>query len=484
MRRRIVFGLVGVLGSFASAGARGESPSYYKDVAPILQKNCQDCHRPGQVAPFARLTYDQARKRAGDLAHVTSEKIMPPWPASTKVGGPFLDQRVLTESEIATLNAWVEAGSPEGDAKDAPEPRKFTSDWPLGEPDLVLTMPEPYEVSATGDDDFRVFVLKTNFTKDRWIRAVDFKPGNRKVVHHVIAGIDVSGKARELDAQDATPGYHSVGGFGDGVPLRGFLPIWTPGSRPRYAPEDSGYMLPAGADVLIQIHYHKSGKTETDATTVGLYLSDEPLPKQVRTGFLFPNLSADQLGKIMAKFQAAGKGGKRPELDELLHDVLTIPAGDTNYELKADSRKSVVMSRPVSRDILLTSVMPHMHWLGKDFQFNAILPGDEQKRVPLIQIDHWNFNWQGTYAFAKPIRLPKGTSFEMVAHFDNSAENPVNQNKPPKVVHWGNQTNDEMCIGIFEFVVAEGPDGPVGRPQPERKEAAPAKAKETSAEKP
>jgi Copper type II ascorbate-dependent monooxygenase, C-terminal domain len=371
------------------------------------------------------------------------------------------------------LSAWVEAGSPEGDAKDAPEPRKFASDWPLGEPDLVLTMPEPYELSGSGEDDFRVFVLKTDFPNDRWIRAVDYKPGNRKVVHHVIAGIDASGKARELDAKDTAPGYHSVGGFGDGVPLRGFLPIWTPGSRARYAPEGSGYVLPAGADVLIQVHYHKSGKPETDATAIGLYLSAEPLPKQVRTGFVFPNLSPEELGKVMAKFQNSAKAGKRPELDELLHDALTIPAGDANYEVKATS-KSSALSRPIARDILLTSVMPHMHWLGKDFRFTAILPDDEHTRVPLIEIDHWNFNWQGTYAFAKPVRLPKGTYFEMEAHFDNSDQNPANQNKPPKVVHWGNQTTDEMCIGIFEFVAAEGSDAPPApRPRVERKEGSP-----------
>ena len=134
---------------------------------------------------------------------------MPPWPASTKIGGPFIDERVLTQADIATLKAWSEAGSPEGDVKDAPEPRKFASDWPLGTPDLVLTMPEPYELTASGDDDFRVFVLKTNFKEDRWIRAVDFKPGNRRVVHHVISGIDASGKARELDAKDAGPGYRA-----------------------------------------------------------------------------------------------------------------------------------------------------------------------------------------------------------------------------------------------------------------------------------
>ncbi len=467
MRRSISLGLLGSL-CFVSA-SRGDSPTYYKDVVPILQKNCQDCHRPGQVAPFSLLTYDQARKRAADLAHVTSEKLMPPWPASPGVGGPFRDERILTDAEIGTLKAWSEAGCPEGDVKNAPTPRKFDSDWSLGKPDLVLTMPEAFELGAAGNDEFRVFVLKTNLPKDRWIRAVDFKPGNRKIVHHIIAGIDTSGKARELDAKDPGPGYTSIGGFGDGVPLKGFLPIWTPGSRARYTPEGSGYVLPAGADLLIQIHYHRNGKVETDATEVGLYLSEEPLPKQVRTGFVFPNVPQDQMMSMMTKAQEARTAGKQLAIDELLHDVLVIPAGETNYEVKANS-KAGIMGRPLSRDILLTSVMPHMHWIGKDFTFTAILPDEKKTRVPLIEIKHWNFNWQGTYAFVEPIKLPKGTYFEMVAHFDNSDKNPLNQNKPPKIVNWGNQTNDEMCIGVYEYVVADSADTPT-KPKTENKDA-------------
>ena len=245
-------GIVALMSSTMSAGAEKTAPTYYKDVARILQKNCQDCHRPNQVAPFALLTYEQARKRSADLAHVTTERIMPPWPASTSYGGPFRDARVLTGAEIATLRAWAEAKCPEGDPMDAPEPRKFSSAWPLGEPDLTLTMPEPYKVAATGDDDFRVFVLKTNLPEDRWIRAVDFRPGNRSVVHHVIAGVDPSGRGRELDAADPGPGYYALGGFGDGVPITAFLPIWTPGALPRFCPEGTGFLVSALNCILAQ----------------------------------------------------------------------------------------------------------------------------------------------------------------------------------------------------------------------------------------
>jgi hypothetical protein len=444
-----------VVGHIGGASAVAGAPNYYKDIAPILQEHCQDCHRPGQVAPFALLSYEQARKRADDLVTVTSAHTMPPWPASTNVGGPFRDQRVLSGAEVEALRAWAEADTPEGDPKDAPPPRQFASDWPLGEPDLIVTMGEPYRLDASGDDAFRVFVMPTDLPEDRWVRAVDFRPGNRRVVHHIIATFDTSGQARRRDAEDPGPGYTSVGGFGPGVPTHGLLPIWTPGSHPRPTPEDSGYLLPKGADVLIQVHYHKSGKAEEDASSVGFYFADRPRAKRVQTGFVFPNLSMEQASQAMQRAEAARGKGARPSLDELMRDVLVIPAGEVRHEVKATTRNGGVMNRPFQRDVLLTAVMPHMHWLGKDFTLTAVLPDEAQTRIPLIKIDRWNFNWQGTYAFAEPIRLPKGSWFEMEAHFDNSAANPANPSKPPKVVRWGNQTEDEMCIGIFEFVPAD-----------------------------
>jgi hypothetical protein len=434
------------------SSAQAATPTYHKEVARVLQTHCQDCHRPGQVAPFALLDYEQARKRAGDLAHVTGERQMPPWPASTQFGGPFRDQRVLSEAEITTLRDWAAAGAPEGNPADAPAPREFSTDWALGKPDVVLTMPEPYELSETGDDEFRVFVLPTNFETDRWIRALDFKPGNRKVVHHIIAAVDASKAGRKKDAEDPKPGYVAVGGFG--VPTRDFLPIWTPGSRPRFAPDGAGYLLPAGADILVQLHYHKSGKPEKDSTAVGLYLSDEPLKSRVQTGFIFPTIPPLQMVAMQQKFAAAKKEGRRPGIDEMMRDVLVIPAGKSDYVIKGTSKQGV-MARPLTRDILVTSVMPHMHWLGKEFTFSAVLPDEKSTRIPLIRIDHWNFNWQGTYAFAEPIRIPKGAWFEIEGRYDNSAENPANPTKPPQTVHWGEQTNDEMFIGVYEFIPAE-----------------------------
>ena len=347
---------------------------------------------------------------------VTGRRKMPPWPASTKEGGAFRDARVMSDDEVATLSAWFEGGCPEGDAKDAPPPRTWASDWPLGEPDLVLTIPEAYELGDEGTDEHRVFVIPTGLSKDKWVSAIDFKPGNPRVVHHILAAFDTLGRAKGLDKADPKPGYGVFGGFG--VLPSGSLGGWAPGKSPRNLPEGVGRYLPAGADVLMQIHYHKSGKPESDATKVALYFSKGPVDKQVRGLMVTP---------------------PRPGI--ISRPALKIPAEDARCEVKGTST--------VSRDAHLTAVAPHMHWLGKDFLLRATRP--DGSKVTLIRIDDWNFNWQGTYDFTEPIPLPKGTKVEMLAHFDNSSTNPSNPSKPPVEVRWGEQTTDEMCIGFLQM---------------------------------
>lgn len=408
-----------------SPSARGnDAPTYHRDVVPILQKNCQECHRPGQVAPFALLDYAQARKRADDIATVTEQATMPPWHASTKEGGPFRDARVLTDRDRKTLAEWAEAGAHEGDPKDAPPPKEWKSDWLLGPPDLVLEMSAPYALEASGPDEYRVFVLPARLAKGRWIAAADFKPGNMRVVHHILAAYDVTGNARKIDAADPGPGYAtSGGGYGrlpNGLPFfpTGQLWGWAPGRRPNRSPRGTARALPAGADVLIQVHYHKSGKPETDATAVGLYFADGPVDKQVRSAVVMPRRSGF-LG--------------RP--------ALRIPAGDANYEVKGVTT--------IRNDSHLLAVFPHMHLLGKDFLLTAVRP--DGSRQTLIRIDDWDFNWQNPYEFITPVALPKGTRVEMLAHFDNSPGNIRNPSKPPIEVHWGEQTTDEMCIGFMQL---------------------------------
>jgi hypothetical protein len=407
-----------------SAALGDESPTFHRDVEPILQKNCQECHRPGQVAPFSLLDYAQARKRAEDIAAVTEDRVMPPWHASTQEGGPFRGARVLSEKELTTLSNWAEAGAPEGDPKDAPPPRTWTSDWPLGPPDLVLKVSEPYALGASGADEYRVFVLPSGLVEGRWIAAVDFKPGNTKVVHHILSAYDITGRARELDDADPAPGYPtSGGGYGklpNGLPFfpAGQLWGWAPGRRPQWAPPGTARALPAGADVLLQVHYHKSGKPETDASSIGLYFAKQPVDKEIRSGVVFP-----------------------PRAGLFAKPDLRIPPGDANHEVKGDLT--------IGYDAHLIAVFPHMHYLGKDFLLRAIRP--DGSRTTLIRIDDWDFNWQNPYEFETPVPLPKGTRIEMVAHFDNSASNPRNPSSPPIEVHWGEQTTDEMCIGFLQL---------------------------------
>ena len=410
-----LFCAVGLMAEGARGANPGQTPTYHRDVVRILQTQCQDCHRPGQVAPFSLLTYEQARKRAADIATVIEAHTMPPWPASMTEGGPFRDARVLSAAEIATLADWAAGDCPEGDPKDAPPARTWTSDWALGTPDLVLTMPEPYALEGTGRDDHHVFVIPTGLTEGKWLAAIDFKPGNPRVVHHVLVAFDNEGRARPLDADDPAPGYKVFGGFG--ITPSGGLGGWAPGKRPQRLPDGVGRYLPTGSDILLQVHYHKNGKAETDATRVALYYAKTPVDKQLVGGIVAP-----------------------PRLFAFSRPELLIPAGDPNYEVKG--------TLTIDADSHLTAVIPHMHWLGKDFVLTAT-PPDGATRT-LIRIDAWNFNWQGTYEFAEPVALPKGTKIDMVAHFDNSAANPANPNSPPKDVHWGEQTTDEMCIGFLQ----------------------------------
>ncbi len=334
---------------------------------------------------------------------------MPPWHASTSEGGPFVGARVLSEAEKKTLIAWAEASCPEGDAKDEPPAKLWSSDWALGPPDLVIEAPEAYTLDSSGRDEHRVFVIPSGLTEGKWVSAVDFRPGNPKVVHHILAAFDVTGRARSLDKNDPGPGYKTFAGYGtlpSGLPFlpSGGLSGWAPGKMPNELPKGVGRYVPAGADVLLQVHYHKSGKSETDRSAIGLYFAKGTIDKQLQAGIVMP---------------------PRPGL--LARPRLKIPAGEANYEVKG--------TWTAGYDAHLLSVIPHMHWLGKDFVLEAVFP--DGARRTLIKIDDWDFNWQGTYEFAAAVAIPKGTRIEMGAHFDNSEKNPKNPSKPPVEVRVG-----------------------------------------------
>ncbi len=389
-------------------------PTYAHDIAPLIQKNCLECHRKGQVAPFGLESYEQARKRADDLASVVDERSMPPWKASPHFGVRFKGDRSLSAKEIATFAAWAEAGAPEGDRRELPPAPKFPEDWALGTPDLVLDIGTDFQVPADGGDIYRCFVIPTHLDHDTYITAIEYQIGNRRVVHHVLAYVDVSGEARKRDAADPGPGYLCFAGPGE--PIHGDLGGWAPGNLPDQLPEGVGRTLPKGADVIVQLHYHPSGRPETDRTRIGLHFARRPIRQIIH-------------------WTAAAN----PEMK--------LPPGESNIEIKA------AWQAPV--DVVALAVLPHMHLLGRDMTMTLTYP--DGKVQDLIRIDDWDFNWQYSYFFEKPIDVPKGSVVHLVAHYDNSSANPHNPNKPPKEVHWGEATTDEMCIG-FIAVTKKGQD--------------------------
>jgi peroxiredoxin len=379
--------------------------TYAHQVSRILQRYCQDCHRPGEVAPFSLVTYQQASAWAQEIKDYTSRRAMPPWKAEPGFG-EFANERRLKDEEISILARWADAGAPEGNPRDLPPPRQFTTGWTLGQPDLVLEPKSDFQVEASGADVYRCFVLPTDFGEDRWVKAVECRPGNRTVVHHVIAFLDTTGQAEKLDAADPGEGYTSHGG-GIGFIPSGMLGGWAPGNEPRLLPPGTAGRLPAHARVVLQVHYHKSGKPETDHSRIGIYFAREPVDKQM-------------------------------SLALPVNFWLQIPPGAERHEVKAQWI--------MAEDAHAYSVMPHMHLLGREMKVTATLPDGTIK--PLVWIKDWDFNWQNSYVFREPVPLPKGTKIEVVAYYDNSTKNPRNPSNPPKAVRWGEQTTDEMCIAF------------------------------------
>jgi hypothetical protein len=399
-----------------------EAVTYYRDVLPVLQENCQQCHRPGEVAPFSLMNYRQAVNWAQDIKEYTQNRKMPPW---KPVEGPgFHNERRLSQAQLGTLAAWVDGGTPEGNTKDAPPPRQFTKNWQLGQPDLVLTLSDDFQLGATGKDVFRCFVLPTHLAEDKYVTAVEVRPGNPRIVHHALLAIDTRGEGHKLeeaerqkqkptDLGSAGPGYSVAMGFGF-LP-QGSLSGWAPGQRARYLPEGTGYFLPKGADVVMQVHYHRDGRPEKDRTTVGLYFAQKPVERRLQ-GLTLPGT------------------------------FLRIPAGDSHFRVEG--------RRWVDHDCVIYTVLPHMHMLGREIKV-TLTPPDGPPQT-LVAIKDWDYHWQETYVFREPIHVKAGTRFDVAAYYDNSAENPHNPNTPPQIVRFGQQTTDEMCF-IFFGATADQP---------------------------
>ena len=394
------------------AKVKKTAPTYTKDVARILQSKCQNCHRRHQVGPFALETYEQARKRSKDIAAVTEERSMPPWKPTAGVGPKLKHDQSLTPAEIGVLTAWAEAGAPHGDPKDMPPPPTFAVGWKLGPPDVILEPGEGFPVPASGPDVYRCFVLPTNLARDRYLEAVDYAPGERGAVHHLIAYIDTTGRGRQLDAESPGPGYSAQSGPGVEAAE---LSFWTAGSQPHRLHDGIGIHIPSQSDIVLQVHYHPNGKAGIDKTRVGLYFARKP----VKQALHWNNATS-------YNFQ--------------------LPAGANNVEVKAKWYVPV--------DVEILAVSPHMHMLGHDMHMSVRSPNGRTEN--LIEIADWDPSWQTAYYFQKPITLEAGSVVKVVAHFDNSAH-ARNPNQPPKLVKFGPNADDEMCVGYIA-VVKKGQD--------------------------
>lgn len=409
----VAAGSVPTVAETAPVGCPIETPqietyTYHRHVAPIVLARCAGCHRPGEVAPFSLLAYQDAAKRAQWISEQVSSRRMPPWPARDGFGH-FRGARRLSAREIEVLSAWAKTGAAEGNPADEPTVAPPASDgWKLGTPDLVLTMTEAYTVPADGPDKFRFFVVPIPLEENQSVAAVEFRPGNPRVVHHAIMYLDASGQARKRDAADPLPGYEGfvTGGFRPA----GMLGFWAPGYSPRFLPTGVARWLPKRSDLALQVHYHPSGKEETDQSQVAVYFSKQPVERYLST------------------------------LAMIDFDV-DIPAGETRHKMEMS------FTTPVELDLL--NVTPHMHLIGTEMKVTATLPDGEVRS--LVWVD-WDFNWQDQFEYSAPQKLPPGTRLDLEAYFDNSSGNPANPNSPPVRMSLGEMTTDEMCICAFDHL--------------------------------
>ncbi len=380
--------------------------TFAREIAPIIYANCTTCHRKGAVAPFPLESFADVRRHAEQIRVMVELKLMPPW-KPTRGFGRFRDEQFLTEREIELVGRWIDAGMPPGDPAEAPAPPQFVDGWQLGEPDLVLTVPEPFRIPASGPDIYQYFVLPTGLTEDRLVSAIEYRAGNARVVHHASFRYDDAGHARQLDATFPGPGYQRFGGWG--FPGGGTLGGWAVGVLPQRMPTGFGRPIRAGSDFVIQTHYHPSDKDEVDQASVGIYFA--PQTTQRRVAELF-----------VANMQLAIPPGERRFIH---HAEYTLPIATT-----------------------LHSVLPHTHLLGRELWATATLPDGTIE--PLIDIPDWDFNWQGYYFYAQPLTLPAGTKIEFDVVFDNSAHNPLNPHSPPRLVRWGEESDAEMAVCFFD----------------------------------
>ncbi len=384
-------------------------------MASILYGGCVSCHRPGGSAPFSLVTYADASRRADKIADMTTRRIMPPWLPDRDVGD-FAGDRRLPESRIETLRRWAAGGAPEGDPTGAPAPPVFATEWILGEPDLVLEFPED-TVPAEGRDLYQNLIARVPLLEGRWVRALDLRPGNNRVVHHARLMVDTTASSRELAAQDAAQTLEVMHVSTQAHDPDGFFLGWTPGKVPDAGRPDLSWRIEPGTDLVLQVHLRPSGTPEVIRPRVGFYFAEAP-PTKTATLILMRSLAID------------------------------IAPGDTAFVAQESYRI------PVAVDML--SIYPHAHYVGKRLEAWAVQP--DGRRRDLIRISDWDFNWQDAYRYAKPVRLPAGSILTMHYTYDNSSANPRNPFDPPRRIVYGLSSTNEMAELILQVLPADPDD--------------------------
>ncbi len=428
--------------AFRDPKARESKLTYAKDIAPILAQNCQTCHRPGEGTPFSMTNYATVRAWASNIKKAVLARHMPPWyeDGTTK---KFENYRALSQSDIDKIVEWVDAGGKLGDIKDLPKPREYVEGWNIPKPDIVFQLPKPFAIPARGLMEYQYVIIPGNFTKDTWVQYIEAAPTDRSVVHHIVAYVRAPGSsyfkgmpygtfftAKEADAlkkaktpdmvpdmvPDTRTGAKAAAkddadkGGGADIPSD-WLVGYAPGQTPDIYKNGQAKLIPAGSDIVLEIHYMPNGKTATtDQSRLGLVLAKGPVTQRAMT------LSAD-------------------------NDKFKIPPGDPNYKVDA--------SYTVPEDMTLVGMHPHMHLRGKDAQYRIVFP--DGKRDTLLNVPNFTWRWQLWYNLAEPIKMPKGTRIECTEHFDNSAGNKENPD-PTKTIGWGQQTTDEMMVCMFNVV--------------------------------
>ncbi|MGC6489118.1 MAG: hypothetical protein ACON4Z_15830 [Planctomycetota bacterium] len=390
-----------LLSCFGAAQDR-DPPTFTEDIAPLVYRSCTRCHRPGEAGPFPLITYRDVKKRATNLLAVIEEGYMPPWHPAEGYGH-FRNELRLEDAQIERFRAWVEAGKPEGPAAAMPSLPDFPQGWQLGQPDLVLKTSAAFPVPAGGRDIYRNFSLPLDLPEDKWLTAIEVRPGDREVLHHVLVFLDEDRQGRRQEGRDGRPGFR-----GRGTGRATMVAGWAVGGQPEHLPQGMGLRIPKGSDLTLQSHLHPSGRATEEQTTIGLYFADEP-PARAIVSVQLPAFFGFLAG-------------------------IDIPAGDDDWVLKDEFE--------LPCDVEALTVGGHAHMLCRSMKMHAVLPGGEE--VPLLHIPEWDFDWQSRYTYADTLTLPKGAVVHSELRYDNSAQNPDNPNVPPKRVRWGRETTDEM----------------------------------------